>query len=162
MGRMGPPVRSMAHPEVLGVHVQLVAVQLRQLGEGVLDVVQILHSIPKGGEHFLAMGTDHGVAKDGSGAGEVPEGSKEPLGPGVDNQQPGERQRDTRRHRHVNAPKCNCHSLSIQDAAEQMPGRWTYLARASAPQSATLTLPQRPVMSCFSSAVHCTMVSGGG
>uniref|UniRef100_A0A803YNB1 Uncharacterized protein n=1 Tax=Meleagris gallopavo TaxID=9103 RepID=A0A803YNB1_MELGA len=77
-----------AHPEVLGVHMQLVTVQLGQLGEGVLDVVQVLHSIPKGGEHFLAMGTDHGVAKDGGGAGEVPKGRKEPLGPGVDNQQP--------------------------------------------------------------------------
>uniref|UniRef100_A0A8C0F8K8 Uncharacterized protein n=1 Tax=Bubo bubo TaxID=30461 RepID=A0A8C0F8K8_BUBBB len=84
-----------AHPEVLGVHVQLVAVQLGQLGEGVLDVVQVLDGFPEGGEHFLAMGADHGVARDGGGAGEVPEGREEPLGPGVDDQQPGERQRDT-------------------------------------------------------------------
>uniref|UniRef100_A0A663ETK4 Uncharacterized protein n=1 Tax=Aquila chrysaetos chrysaetos TaxID=223781 RepID=A0A663ETK4_AQUCH len=82
----GPPIRSTAHPEVLGVDVQLVAVQLGQLGEGVLDVVQVLDGFPEGGEHFLAMGADHGVANDGGGAGEVPEGSKEPLGPGVDDQ----------------------------------------------------------------------------
>uniref|UniRef100_A0A8B9V823 Uncharacterized protein n=1 Tax=Anas zonorhyncha TaxID=75864 RepID=A0A8B9V823_9AVES len=75
--------------DFLGVHVQLVAVQLGQLGEGVLDVVQVLHGISEGGEHFLAMGADHGVASDGSGAGQVAEGGKEPLGPGVDDQQPG-------------------------------------------------------------------------
>uniref|UniRef100_A0A8C2T121 Uncharacterized protein n=1 Tax=Coturnix japonica TaxID=93934 RepID=A0A8C2T121_COTJA len=80
---------SASHPEVLGVHVQLLAVQLRQLGVGVLDVVQVLHGFPKGAQHFLAMSTDLGVPNDGSGAGEVPEVIKEPLGPGVDDQQPG-------------------------------------------------------------------------
>uniref|UniRef100_A0A8B9DU31 Uncharacterized protein n=1 Tax=Anser cygnoides TaxID=8845 RepID=A0A8B9DU31_ANSCY len=77
-----------AHPEVLGVHVQLVAVKFAQLSKTLLDVVQVLHGISEGGEHFLAMGTDHGVAKDGGGAGQVPEGREEPLGPGVDDQQP--------------------------------------------------------------------------
>uniref|UniRef100_A0A8C2T3D6 Uncharacterized protein n=1 Tax=Coturnix japonica TaxID=93934 RepID=A0A8C2T3D6_COTJA len=75
--------------QILGVHVQLVAVQLRQLGVGVLDVVQVLHGFSKGAQHFLTMSTDPGVAHDGSGAGEVPKGGKEPLGPGVDDQQPG-------------------------------------------------------------------------
>uniref|UniRef100_A0A8C9F9Z1 Uncharacterized protein n=1 Tax=Pavo cristatus TaxID=9049 RepID=A0A8C9F9Z1_PAVCR len=78
-----------AHPEVLGVHVQLVAVQLRQPGVGVLDVVQVLHGFPKGAQHLFAMSTDLGVTNDGGGAGEVPEVIKEPLGPGVDDQQPG-------------------------------------------------------------------------
>uniref|UniRef100_A0A8C3BK75 Uncharacterized protein n=1 Tax=Cairina moschata TaxID=8855 RepID=A0A8C3BK75_CAIMO len=78
-----------SHPEVLGVHVQLLTVQLRQLGIGVLDVVQVLHGFPKGAEHFPAMGADLGVANDGGGAGQVPEGREEPLGPGVDDQQPG-------------------------------------------------------------------------
>uniref|UniRef100_A0A8C3JVT6 Uncharacterized protein n=1 Tax=Calidris pygmaea TaxID=425635 RepID=A0A8C3JVT6_9CHAR len=81
-------------PLVLRVHVQLLAVQLRQLGVGRLNVVQVLHSFPKGGEHLSAVGTDLGVANDGSGTGEVPKGGEEPLGPGVDNQQPGERRRD--------------------------------------------------------------------
>uniref|UniRef100_A0A8C3D6R3 Uncharacterized protein n=1 Tax=Corvus moneduloides TaxID=1196302 RepID=A0A8C3D6R3_CORMO len=80
-----------AHPEVLGVHVQLVAVQLRQLGVGALDVVQVLDGFPEGGEHLLAVGTHLGVADDGRGAGQVPEVREEPLGPGVDDQQPGER-----------------------------------------------------------------------
>uniref|UniRef100_A0A8B9MEL5 Uncharacterized protein n=1 Tax=Accipiter nisus TaxID=211598 RepID=A0A8B9MEL5_9AVES len=151
-----------AHPEVLGVHVQLLAVQLGQLGIGRLEVVQVLDGFPEGGEHFLAMGADLGVANDGSGAGEVPEVIKEPLGPGVDDQQPGERWRgDTSRDRDVNAPQCNCHGFSVQGAAEQMPGSWTYLARASAPHSSTLILFQTLVMSCFSSAVQCTMVAGG-
>uniref|UniRef100_A0A8C8B259 Uncharacterized protein n=1 Tax=Otus sunia TaxID=257818 RepID=A0A8C8B259_9STRI len=75
---------STAHPEVLGVHVQLVTVEFAQLSKTFLDVVQVLDGIPEGGEHFLAMGADHGVARDGGGAGEVPKGSKEPLGPGWD------------------------------------------------------------------------------
>uniref|UniRef100_U3IWT5 Uncharacterized protein n=1 Tax=Anas platyrhynchos platyrhynchos TaxID=8840 RepID=U3IWT5_ANAPP len=78
----------MAHPEVLGVHVQLLAVQLGQLGVGCFEIFQVLHGISEGGEHFLAMGTDLGVANDGSGAGQVPKVIKEPLGPGVDDQQP--------------------------------------------------------------------------
>uniref|UniRef100_A0A8C0F7H4 Uncharacterized protein n=1 Tax=Bubo bubo TaxID=30461 RepID=A0A8C0F7H4_BUBBB len=79
-----------SHPEILGVHVQLLAVQLRELGEGRLNVVQVLDGFPKGGEHFPAMGADLGVADDGGGAGEVPKVIEEPLGPGVDDQQPGE------------------------------------------------------------------------
>uniref|UniRef100_A0A8C4IYK4 Uncharacterized protein n=1 Tax=Dromaius novaehollandiae TaxID=8790 RepID=A0A8C4IYK4_DRONO len=82
------PCLSGHQKQILGVDVQLVAVQLGQLGKGVLNVVQVLHGFPEGGEHFLAMGTDVGVANDGAGAGEVPEGGEEPLGPGVDDQVP--------------------------------------------------------------------------
>uniref|UniRef100_A0A8C5T7K2 Uncharacterized protein n=1 Tax=Malurus cyaneus samueli TaxID=2593467 RepID=A0A8C5T7K2_9PASS len=97
-GRVG--AANMAHPEVLGVHMQFLTVQLGQLGVGALDVVQVLDGFPEGGEHLLAMGTDLGVANDGRGAGQVPKVVKEPLGPGVDDQQPGQRH-DT--HRHVSA-----------------------------------------------------------
>uniref|UniRef100_A0A8C3U6G8 Uncharacterized protein n=1 Tax=Catharus ustulatus TaxID=91951 RepID=A0A8C3U6G8_CATUS len=88
------------HPEVLRVYVQFLTVQLRQLGVGALEVVQVLDGLPEGGEHLLAMGTHLGVANDGRGAGQVPKGVKEPLGPGVDNQQPGQTQH---KHRHVTA-----------------------------------------------------------
>uniref|UniRef100_A0A8D2MIX3 Uncharacterized protein n=1 Tax=Zonotrichia albicollis TaxID=44394 RepID=A0A8D2MIX3_ZONAL len=198
-GLAGPA--STAHPEVLGVHVQLVTVQLGQLGVGALEVVQVLDGLPEGGQHLLAMGTDHGVASDSSGAGQVPKGGKEPLGPGVDDQQPGERWRDTDRHRTIDIPvtgvipgsagagvtpgvtprvfpcmgrsdssndslQCKGRSDSRSDSRRvSLQGRvrsCTYLARASAPHSATLTLPQRPVMSCFSSAVQFTMVLAEG
>uniref|UniRef100_A0A8B9SZH3 Uncharacterized protein n=1 Tax=Anas platyrhynchos TaxID=8839 RepID=A0A8B9SZH3_ANAPL len=111
-----------SHPEVLGVHVQLLAVQLGQLGVGVLDVVQVLHGFPKGAEHLPAMGTDLGVTDDGSGAGQVPEGREEPLGPGVDDQQPAERRGDTSTHTPPLAfPTCLQQFLHA-DAAEPMPG----------------------------------------
>uniref|UniRef100_A0A674HPW9 Uncharacterized protein n=1 Tax=Taeniopygia guttata TaxID=59729 RepID=A0A674HPW9_TAEGU len=85
---------SVAHPEVLGVHVQLFAVEFAQLSKAFLDAVHVPDGFPEGGEHLLAVGTDHGVAQDGGGAGHVPEGDEEPLGPGVDDQQPGDRQTD--------------------------------------------------------------------
>uniref|UniRef100_A0A8C8RDK7 Uncharacterized protein n=1 Tax=Pelusios castaneus TaxID=367368 RepID=A0A8C8RDK7_9SAUR len=85
-GGDGDSARSRTHLEVLWIHVQLVAVQLTQVGEGGLDVVQVLHSVPEGGQHLLAVGVDLGVVQDGVGAGEVPEGREEPLGPGIDDQ----------------------------------------------------------------------------
>uniref|UniRef100_A0A674GKD9 Uncharacterized protein n=1 Tax=Taeniopygia guttata TaxID=59729 RepID=A0A674GKD9_TAEGU len=139
----GETHRHGARPEVLGVHVQL-----RQLGVGALEVVQVLDGFPEGGEHLLAVGTHLGVADDGRGAGQVPEVREEPLGPGVDDQQPGERQRQR--------------ELPERRALPAVPGQgWgcTHLARASAPHSSTLTLPQTLAMSCFSSAVQCTMVA---
>uniref|UniRef100_A0A8C5T3U2 Uncharacterized protein n=1 Tax=Malurus cyaneus samueli TaxID=2593467 RepID=A0A8C5T3U2_9PASS len=74
------------HPEVLRIHVQFVTVEFAQLSKTFLDAVQVLDGFPEGGQHLLAMSTDHGVASDGRGAGQVPKGGKEPLGPGVDNQ----------------------------------------------------------------------------
>ena len=67
---------------------QLVTVQLTQLSEGTFEVVQILNSFSKGGQHFLAVGLDLGVSHYGRGRGQVAKAVKEPLGPGVDDQEP--------------------------------------------------------------------------
>ena len=67
---------------------QLVAVQLTELSEGALEVVQILQAFAKGVQHLLAMGLDLGVAHNSIRSGQVPKGVKEPLSPGVDDQQP--------------------------------------------------------------------------
>uniref|UniRef100_A0A8C6XZZ1 Uncharacterized protein n=1 Tax=Naja naja TaxID=35670 RepID=A0A8C6XZZ1_NAJNA len=86
--------RGPAHLEILGVHVQLLAVQLAQLGEGLLDVVQVLDGLSEGGQHLLPVGPDLGVATDGAGAGEVPEVGEEPLGPGIHHHHPVGRERE--------------------------------------------------------------------
>uniref|UniRef100_A0A452SYW8 Uncharacterized protein n=1 Tax=Ursus maritimus TaxID=29073 RepID=A0A452SYW8_URSMA len=67
------------HLEVLGIHVQLVTVQLAQLSKGALEVVQILQAITKGVQHLLAMGLDLGVVHNSISRGQVPKGVKEPL-----------------------------------------------------------------------------------
>uniref|UniRef100_A0A6I8NM56 Uncharacterized protein n=1 Tax=Ornithorhynchus anatinus TaxID=9258 RepID=A0A6I8NM56_ORNAN len=77
------------HPEILGVHVQLLGVQLAELGKVALHVVEVLDGLPERSEHLLPVGTDPGVAHDGRGAGQVPKGAEIPLRPGVHDQQPG-------------------------------------------------------------------------
>uniref|UniRef100_A0A452Q9H7 Uncharacterized protein n=1 Tax=Ursus americanus TaxID=9643 RepID=A0A452Q9H7_URSAM len=72
----------LTHPEVLGIHVQLVTVQLAQLSKGALEVVHVLNSLSEGSQHLFAMGLDLGVAHYGRGRGQVAEVVKEPLGPG--------------------------------------------------------------------------------
>lgn len=67
---------------------QLVTVQLTQLSKGALEVVHVLNSISEGSQHFLAMGLDLGVTHYGRGRGQIAKIVKEPLGPGVDNQEP--------------------------------------------------------------------------
>lgn len=66
---------------------QLATVQLTQLSKGTFEVVQILNSFSEGGQHLLAMGLDLGVSHYGRGRGQVAKAVKEPLGPGVDNQE---------------------------------------------------------------------------
>uniref|UniRef100_A0A8C0GD78 Uncharacterized protein n=1 Tax=Chelonoidis abingdonii TaxID=106734 RepID=A0A8C0GD78_CHEAB len=105
--------QSPTHPEVLGIHMQLVAVQLAQLGVRGLDVVQVLHSVPKGGQHLLAVGTHLGVAHNGGGAGEVPEVREKPLGPGVDDQQPRERETGAETDTGFLQPPCKSSRFSL-------------------------------------------------
>ena len=76
------------HLEVLGIHVQLVTVKLTELSKGALEVVQVFQAITKGVQHLLAMGLHFSIAHNSIRSGQVPKGVKEPLSPGVDNQQP--------------------------------------------------------------------------
>uniref|UniRef100_A0A452SYR9 Uncharacterized protein n=1 Tax=Ursus maritimus TaxID=29073 RepID=A0A452SYR9_URSMA len=140
------------HLEVLGIHVQLVTVQLAQLSKGALEVVQILQAITKGVQHLLAMGLDLGVVHNSISRGQVPKGVKEPLSPGVDNQKP-EGLSEAQATEHFHLP--SFHSLSVSLPCHLD----TYLPRASPPTSSTFTLPHRPVTRDFSSPVRCTMVS---
>ncbi|ELR47474.1 hypothetical protein M91_21163, partial [Bos mutus] len=58
------------------------------LSKGTFEVVQILHSFSKGGQHLLAVGLDLGVSHYGRGRRQVAKAVKESLGPGVDDQEP--------------------------------------------------------------------------
>uniref|UniRef100_A0A8D2I727 Uncharacterized protein n=1 Tax=Urocitellus parryii TaxID=9999 RepID=A0A8D2I727_UROPR len=71
------------HLEVLRIHMQLVTVQLTETCKGALEVVEV---ISQGSQNLLAMGLDLGVTHDGRGRGQVSKAIKEPLGPGIDNQ----------------------------------------------------------------------------
>lgn len=77
-----------AHLEVLRVHMQLVTVQLTELGKGALEAVQVMQTLAEGIHHLLAMSLHPSIAHNSSGIGQVTEGLEEPLGPWVDNQQP--------------------------------------------------------------------------
>lgn len=76
------------HPEILRIHMQFVAMQLTQFSKGALEVVHVLNGISKGSQHLLAMSFDLRVAHYGRRRGQVAKVVKEPLGPGVDDQEP--------------------------------------------------------------------------
>lgn len=67
---------------------QFVTMQLTQFSKGILEIVHVLNSISKGCQHLPAMSFDLGVAHYGRRRGQVAKVVKEPLGPGVDNQEP--------------------------------------------------------------------------
>uniref|UniRef100_A0A8C3VHY8 Uncharacterized protein n=1 Tax=Catagonus wagneri TaxID=51154 RepID=A0A8C3VHY8_9CETA len=95
---------------VLRIHVQLVTVQLTQLRKGTLEVVHVLDSISKGGQHLLAVGLDLGVSHNGRRRGHVAEAVEEPLGPRVDHQKPS--LASSLFHIHF-APEASDHSLLL-------------------------------------------------
>uniref|UniRef100_A0A673UEF0 Globin domain-containing protein n=1 Tax=Suricata suricatta TaxID=37032 RepID=A0A673UEF0_SURSU len=66
----------------------LVTVQFTELRKGTLEVIKLFQAIAEGVQHLLAMGLHLGVAHNGISRRQVPKGLKEPLSPGVDNQQP--------------------------------------------------------------------------
>ena len=142
------------HIEVLRIHVQLITVQLTQRSKGALEVVEMLHAITKGIQHLLAMGLHLRVVHNSISSGQVPKGLKEPLSPGVDNQQPrGRKQHKVRGSQQLSesqgglyphTPRCISLSLNL-------PCQWdTYLPRASPLISSTCTLPQKAVTAVFS------------
>ena len=140
---------------------QLITVQLTQRSKGTLEVIKLLQALTEGVQHLLAMGLHLRVSQNGIGRGQVPKGFKEPLSPGVDNQQPrGRKQHKVRGSQQLSESQgrlCphtpRCISLSLN-----LPCKWdTYLPRASPPTSSTFTLPQKAVTAAFSSAV--SMVS---
>ncbi|KAL4829972.1 hypothetical protein H8958_012445, partial [Nasalis larvatus] len=111
------------HPEVLRIHMQLVTVQLTQLGKGALEVVQVSQAITKGTEHFLTMCLDLGVAHDGRGRGQVAKAVKEPLGPWVDNQSlPSQGFSSSIFHIHLAPQACDS---SLVFLCEMTHGVWT-------------------------------------
>lgn len=140
---------------------QLITVQLTQRSKGTLEVIKLLQALTEGVQHLLAMGLHLRVSQNGIGRGQVPKGLKEPLSPGVDNQQPrGRKQHKVRGSQQLSESQgwlCphtpRCISLSLN-----LPCKWdTYLPRASPPTSSTFTLANREVTAAFSSAL--SMVS---
>lgn len=143
---------------------QLVTVQLTQLSKGSLEVVHVLNSISKRGQHLLAMGLDFGIAHYGRGRGQVAKVVKKPLGPGIDNQEPmrrgiAEGKSETLKNLE-DFPSQFARFMFIILSHVLKPS--SYLPRASPPASSTFTLPHALVMAAFSSAVKCTMMSGLG
>lgn len=90
-----------AHLEVLRVHMQLVTVQLTELGKGALEAVQVMQTLAEGIHHLLAMSLHLRIAHNSSGIGQVTEGLEEPLGPWVDNQQPEKEKMASRERKSV-------------------------------------------------------------
>lgn len=79
------------YPEVIGIHMQLLRVHDAQLGIGILDVVHVLHCSFQSTHHSFSMLSHFGISDNGSVGGQVSEGSKMSLSPGIHNQKPGSR-----------------------------------------------------------------------
>uniref|UniRef100_A0A3Q2Q524 Uncharacterized protein n=1 Tax=Fundulus heteroclitus TaxID=8078 RepID=A0A3Q2Q524_FUNHE len=78
----------MTHPEVVGIHMELLRVHNTQFGIGSLDVVHVLHSNFKTTHDSFPMLRHFGICGDGCGGGEVAKCGKVPLGPWKHNQKP--------------------------------------------------------------------------
>uniref|UniRef100_A0A3Q2E7R4 Uncharacterized protein n=1 Tax=Cyprinodon variegatus TaxID=28743 RepID=A0A3Q2E7R4_CYPVA len=74
---------------VIGIYMELLRVHNTQLGIGLLDVVQILHSCFQSTHHSFSMLSHFGISNDGSVGGQVTKRSKMSLSPGVHNQNLG-------------------------------------------------------------------------
>uniref|UniRef100_A0A3P9D5J9 Uncharacterized protein n=1 Tax=Maylandia zebra TaxID=106582 RepID=A0A3P9D5J9_9CICH len=71
---------------VIGIHVELLRVHSAQFGVGLLDVVQVLHSIFQTTHHGLSVLCHFGVSHNGSVGGQVSKFFEVSLTPGAHNQ----------------------------------------------------------------------------
>uniref|UniRef100_A0A3B4G346 Uncharacterized protein n=1 Tax=Pundamilia nyererei TaxID=303518 RepID=A0A3B4G346_9CICH len=79
------------YPEVIGIHMEFLGVHNAQVGVGLLDVVQVLHSIFQTTHHGPSVLCHFGVSHNGGIGGQVSKGLEVSLTPGVHNQKlPGE------------------------------------------------------------------------
>uniref|UniRef100_A0A8C6L565 Uncharacterized protein n=1 Tax=Nothobranchius furzeri TaxID=105023 RepID=A0A8C6L565_NOTFU len=78
------------HPEVIRIHMELLRVHHTQLGVGVLDVVQVLHSRLQSTHHGLSMVGHFGVSDNGRIGGQVSKVGEVGLSLRVDDQHPGQ------------------------------------------------------------------------
>uniref|UniRef100_A0A3Q3B4Q0 Uncharacterized protein n=1 Tax=Kryptolebias marmoratus TaxID=37003 RepID=A0A3Q3B4Q0_KRYMA len=72
----------------VGIHMELLGVHNAQVGVGVLDVVQVLHSGFQSTHHDLSVVGHLSVSTNGGVGGEVSESSEVSLSPGAHHQKP--------------------------------------------------------------------------
>lgn len=75
-----------AYPEVIGVYIENLTMELAQVCVGRLDVVQVLHPFVQSIQHDLAMRSDLGVALDGSYTVQISKFAEIALSPGINTQ----------------------------------------------------------------------------
>lgn len=83
----------MTYPEIIGVYIENLTVELAQIRVGRLDAVQVLHCQVQRVQHYYAMGTDQRVSQDGSYTVQISKFAEIALSPRVDNQHSGQNQK---------------------------------------------------------------------
>lgn len=76
----------MTYPEIIGVHIENLTVELAQFRVGRLDVVQVLHCQVQRLQHYYPMSRDWRVSVDGSDTVQISKFAEIALSPGVDYQ----------------------------------------------------------------------------
>uniref|UniRef100_A0A8C5GGA8 Uncharacterized protein n=1 Tax=Gouania willdenowi TaxID=441366 RepID=A0A8C5GGA8_GOUWI len=79
--------------EVVGIHVQLLRVQHAQFSVRVLDVVHVLHGAVQAVQDLHSVSRNVWIHLDGLGIVEVTKSTKVPLGPGIHDQTPTQKER---------------------------------------------------------------------
>uniref|UniRef100_A0A3B3Z4E2 Uncharacterized protein n=1 Tax=Poecilia mexicana TaxID=48701 RepID=A0A3B3Z4E2_9TELE len=96
------------------VGLNLLRVHDAQLGIGILDVVHVPHCSFQSTHHSFSMLSHFGISDNGSIGGQVSEGSKMPLSPGIHNQKPGSPDQSLLSNlTHVNLSPQSCDGLAL-------------------------------------------------